>query len=562
MMSRRTAERGGAAPSACVSQATTTSSRRRPASASPAVRRRRRVSRESDAGRPRGVLGSPPRRVAGGRRACLLARVVLDVIRSRLAAGPRGCHGRALVRAAQRARLSPLEGDGRCRKNRSQAERKRCSKAWPSSPGSGARRRQAACAALTSSASARLRASASARPPMVVVARASLSRRASSAPESVAAGASPALTSASTRAQSFSRRARPASGSRSVPRKASGHALTARSRAAESRARSFSSSAAGSAGPWRALAISRWASSARVPGGAEPLPARVRLAARGGPDLLPARLLRLELLAGLEPVRGVGQGLGPRGQLLLEAQVLRLARGLGREVGVDLLLEGRPRRLVALAQGLRLAARRRPHFRPAVVETPEIPGHLLEVLARAKALQAATQLLLDGRVAPAAPLLGLARFLRAGEQRGARLLEPAGQLGRQRGHVVVREAGLAQRDIGVAEDEGVRFRDGAQPRAQRLRLRELLPAIGTKARACGSGGWRRCRLRRLAALVVPFVGRRLGGGLLVGHRGGLGACLRRRRRCRLLRRDALGSCRADAVGRRRLLHRRVCLHGY
>src|SRR5262249_36443765 len=83
-----------------------------------------------------------------------------------------------------------------------------------------------------------------------------------------------------------------------------------------------------------------------VAGAAEPRPHRVRLAPRRGPDLLPARLERLELLARLEPVGGVGERPGPRRQLLLELQVLRLFRLLRREVAVDLLLERRARGLI------------------------------------------------------------------------------------------------------------------------------------------------------------------------------------------------------------------------
>ena len=122
-------------------------------------------------------------------------------------------------------------------------------------------------------------------------------------------------------------------------------------------------------------------------------------------------------------------------------------------MGVELLLDRSARGLVLLAQGPGLVARRDLDLRPPCVEGAEVAGRLLEVRLRSQGLHPPAQLLLDGRVAPAAPLLRFPRLLGARKQRRARFAELSGQLRGQGGEVVVGQPRLAQGDVRVVQDE-------------------------------------------------------------------------------------------------------------
>ena len=196
-----------------------------------------------------------------------------------------------------------------------------------------------------------------------------------------------------------------------------------------------------------------------VAGAAEPLPDRLLATARHRPDGLPLVLQRLQRLGGRDPVGGVGECLGLFAQHRLLREVLGTLGGLHGEVrlaaGPHLVVGG----LEAAPERIGLGTRHVGRRPPLLLQLTHFLGSGIEVFGGLERFHPGAELLLDGDVGEALPVVGLAQFLHLRRERGLHGLEPRHDvlevlLGRQRRHrpegilhVLQRAVGGLQREV-------------------------------------------------------------------------------------------------------------------
>src|SRR5258705_313184 len=221
----------------------------------------------------------------------------------------------------------------------------------------------------------------------------------------------------------------------------------------------------------------------------EALPHGLLVPAADGANLLPVGLQPLDFRRGLHPIGRVRQRLGALAQRQLGDEVRRALLVLGGRVGEcpreALVLRG----LDPPPHGLALRARRERHLLPAGLQLAHPPARRLEVLLGLERLHLLAELFLHLQVRPALPLVGVAQFLHARPERGARGFEPRLQLlpvplRLQRGAILDRGLHVPQRAVTSLQRHLLR----RGPRASKARHASWKRRVSDAAYSDGIGG--------------------------------------------------------------------------